>query len=179
MEAANLPTFLKFANTNKLLPLQKNFGWPQNWGGLCSPPQPHPRTTTGQTHYLQKINMKLANGLQQNIRVYSLCLIVAFQKRKVYGSSGSTMYAVKIGKPPTLRVCVLFISRKSSLIELARLRDYEKVPFQVFSSFRCTYSQMRPNLAPQQHHVLLTNLFVCTDFEHYSQLVIVQCCDNQ
>jgi len=49
MEAANLPTFLKFGNANKshiCVIFAKNYGWPRNWGleqnwgrGLCPPAQ--------------------------------------------------------------------------------------------------------------------------------------------
>jgi len=56
MEAANLPTFLKFGNTKKsdiCVIFAKNHGWPRNWeggwsktgGGLC-PSRPKPKTTT-------------------------------------------------------------------------------------------------------------------------------------
>jgi len=47
MEAANLPTFLKFRNANKsdscAIFAKKNYGWPQNWEesgaklGACAP----------------------------------------------------------------------------------------------------------------------------------------------
>jgi len=42
MEAANLPTFLKFGNGNKLdicVVFEKNHGWPRIWGGSPPPAQ--------------------------------------------------------------------------------------------------------------------------------------------
>ena len=61
VEAANLPTFLKFGNANKshicVIFANKNKGWPRNWGGLeqnwvaCAP-QPRPKTATGGETYI-------------------------------------------------------------------------------------------------------------------------------
>jgi len=56
MEAANLPTFLKFGNAKKLdicVIFAKNRGWPQNWGvGPMPPlPRPGPKTCTVCCHH--------------------------------------------------------------------------------------------------------------------------------
>ena len=52
MEAANLPTFLKFGNAKKLdicVIFAKNYGWPRNWGGgLEQKLGPRPKIATGE-----------------------------------------------------------------------------------------------------------------------------------
>jgi len=58
MEAANLPTFLKFGKAKKsdiCVIFAKSHGWPQNWGagaklGACAP-RPGPKTTTGAQYF--------------------------------------------------------------------------------------------------------------------------------